>query len=731
MQLDFGAAYSWRAWVRNVGDLSNGIVSGWSRSFVATQPFIESGLSDLGWNPNVDMNDQQTEDSGVNGALGTFTNSITDASVASVAPGLVVSRTYNARNRKSGVFGPGWTSSLGTRLDFVPTNGTTATATDPVLITMPDGRREYFTRNSNGEYKPSGDGTYADLAFNPLATTTFPAWGGFRYATKDGSVTAWFDTNGRLEAIRDRNGNRLVYSYNGSNQLTQITDEKSGRGLTISYYLSGTSLGLVQDVKTISVAAHGGQLTWSYSYTPARELQQVCPPVSTVPSVTGCWNYAYTDGRLVQITNPASKVEVEVAYDTTSFTIGAGNLVANPSFENAGSWTASGVGAGSGIGTSQSAWAGSQSYVLNYGGAGSNAELLSSPINVTAGKQYTVSARIKAPATGGSTGKAVPYVYFYDQAGAVIKSVPATFGGEQTWPTTTAWTWVRGQFLVPEVAKTVKVAFQWPSAQGHNGTVAVDAVIVEQGDGKVGRVVSKRTAVDIANGKQTAYAYNNLGFDTEVIIDDATTDPTLAKDVYNEKFQLTSSVDKAGLSTKYEYDTNGFVNKITDPANRVTTRVNNVRGDKISETKQWLNRTEYWSYWTTTNGVLTSLLWEYRDARSSSATDNTYRTKYEYDLAGNLTKITDPLNSFESRTYADATTPAATGTGLTPRGSLMTVTDRTSVTVSYGYDALGNQVRITDPAKGITVQTFDEIGRVLDHRTRLERDHHRCHDERL
>jgi YD repeat-containing protein len=104
---------------------------------------------------------------------------------------------------------------------------------------------------------------------------------------------------------------------------------------------------------------------------------------------------------------------------------------------------------------------------------------------------------------------------------------------------------------------------------------------------------------------------------------------------------------------------------------------------------------------------------EYRDARSASATDNTYKTAYEYDDWGNQTKMTDPAGGIETRVYYPAGVTGEGGTGTVPVGNLRTVTDRTSVTTEYKYDRKGDQIRIIHPASGTRVQSFDEIGRLM------------------
>lgn len=863
-QLDFATAYQWRAWARNsgVGTTDVGVVSPTPFSFVTgTSPADDPGLASIGWDPYVDLNNDESSSSGVNEALGSFTTSATDASIASVAPGLVVSRTYNSRNRRTTgqLFGPGWSSSLDAKLAYIPSgqasvaaadqvvleaevsdsstvvnnktwnpiagvtgssgpmiqalpstnltaidaaitttsprvdyqvnfaaagtykvwvrgygpsssdnsvhvgldgvvsnsvalNGagsltwsnvseasasvtvtvaisglhtvnmwmredgtivdkiilttnisfvptalgaaasprqtSIASANDPVVVTMPDGRREYYTRSADGTYKAAGDGFSADLVKDPAG-----GWAGFRYTTKD-RTTAWFNSNGRLEKIQDRNGNQLNYDYNvTTGLLSQITDEQSGRSLTFGY--SGSLIVSVQTTPVVTPPATAAvALSWSYGYTNGL-LTQVCPPTTTI---TGCWGYQHTDALITTVTKPKGNTDVVIGYATTEFVLTAPNLAPNPSFETTGSWTATGAGGGAGVSATRGFYVGAQSFVLPYGGAGTSAQLDSGFIAVNPSQQYTISARVK----GTTTGKMSPVASYYDVNQTLIASGVGSYGGESLWLTGTAFRWVRGQIRAPETAAFVKIGFRWPTEQGHNGDAVIDAVMFERGDGVLGRVKQRTDGA----GNVTTFSAIQNGANIEVTTDDPLSDGLFTKDVYNAKSQIVQRIDKVNLVSSFEYDAKGFPSKVVDTANRETLIVNDGRGNKVSETRL-TNRTQYWTYQSGTD-----LLSEYRDERSSSNTDPTYLTKYQYDAVGNLSVVIDPGGKMTTRAYAPVST-AALGGGTVPVGSLTSVTDRTSRVVSYQYDRLGNQLRVVDPAMGTRVNTYDALGRVL------------------
>ncbi len=108
-----------------------------------------------------------------------------------------------------------------------------------------------------------------------------------------------------------------------------------------------------------------------------------------------------------------------------------------------------------------------------------------------------------------------------------------------------------------------------------------------------------------------------------------------------------------------------------------------------------------------------------RDPRSSSPTDNTYKTSYSYDTAGRLTGVTSPATAdFPSgRTASTAyTTGSETGyggVGTMPAGLVKTVTDPRGKVTTYSYDNKGDLRQVTDPLSFVTTSTYDEIGRAL------------------
>ncbi|GAA1380935.1 LamG-like jellyroll fold domain-containing protein [Catellatospora chokoriensis] len=131
-----------------------------------------------------------------------------------------------------------------------------------------------------------------------------------------------------------------------------------------------------------------------------------------------------------------------------------------------------------------------------------------------------------------------------------------------------------------------------------------------------------------------------------------------------------ADTDARGKMTRYGYDTAGFVRTVTDPNGNVTITEHDVRGNTISSTTcqdysaSKCSTVYYTFYPDATTRVLTpdprnDVMLTMRDGRSSSATDNTFLTTYEYDAKGNRTRVTDPLGRVTTTAYTAA--PTATG----------------------------------------------------------------------
>ncbi|WP_416729349.1 DNRLRE domain-containing protein [Fictibacillus sp. JL2B1089] len=159
------------------------------------------------------------------GSVNIFGNLViqeSDLSIEGRGPSVHVSRTFNSQSEVSGAFGKGWTSNLDFSVKENPQGN--------VIITDEDGsNHQYIKDYKNGGYQRP-PGRYEIL--------TKDSTSGFFYLKDKEQTSYMFGTNGRIKEITDSHNNKVVFSYNISNQLTSIQDA-SGRTTIVSYDPAG------------------------------------------------------------------------------------------------------------------------------------------------------------------------------------------------------------------------------------------------------------------------------------------------------------------------------------------------------------------------------------------------------------------------------------------------------------------------------------------------------------
>lgn len=186
---------------------------------------------------------------------------------------------------------------------------------------------------------------------------------------------------------------------------------------------------------------------------------------------------------------------------------------------------------------------------------------------------------------------------------------------------------------------------------------------------------------------------------------------------YDEIDRRESTVDALDNETLYGYDENSNLTSVTDPLNRVTSYEFDVADQLDKVIDAYTKETDY-DYDDSGNrtSVLTPMLfettWTYDgDGRLATeveprgnvagANASQFTTDYDYDPAGHLEQITDPLNH-------------ATIYGYDRAGNLATRKDANTHTTTYAYDALNLLASVTGPgtpsATGTTTYAYDDSG---------------------
>ncbi|WP_078954273.1 LamG-like jellyroll fold domain-containing protein [Streptomyces globisporus] len=200
------------------------------------------------------------------------------------------------------------------------------------------------------------------------------------------------------------------------------------------------------------------------------------------------------------------------------------------------------------------------------------------------------------------------------------------------------------------------------------------------------------------------------------------TDPTGAKTagtfdaIHGQR--RTASTNADGGVTTFTYDTGGYLHTVTDPNGHSTITGHDERGNTVSTTtcrdanSCWTSFADYYDNpadkLDPRNGKPTAV----RDARSTGAADDRYRTTTSYTALGLSDTVTLADGRTTSTTYTTGTEPAVGG-GTTPPGLVATKKDTGGAMALYAYYANGDLAKSTAPSGVVTTYTYDGIGRKL------------------
>jgi YD repeat-containing protein len=181
-----------------------------------------------------------------------------DATIPASGAALSFVRSYNSLNAQQsigGIFGPGWHHPYERRIDVM------AGPTRALALQGPDGVPLYFQDNDDADdvYKPFAPITeQSTIEEQPAGSPV-----GFIRTLRAGGSEEYGPT-GRLTALVDAFGKRTQLIY-ASDELATITDQSSGRALTLGY--AGARL--------TSLTGPSGLVLASYGYDPAGRLETV------------------------------------------------------------------------------------------------------------------------------------------------------------------------------------------------------------------------------------------------------------------------------------------------------------------------------------------------------------------------------------------------------------------------------------------------------------------------
>ncbi|HEV7610186.1 MAG TPA: hypothetical protein VGO61_22835 [Steroidobacteraceae bacterium] len=219
------------------------------------------GTTGSSGNPNVGRGGERVS---VNTATGNLIIQGVDETLGARGLDLALVRTYNSQGLLNDDNGDNW--RLGVNRRVFALTGTVNTAGSTITKVFGDAAQVVYTYDTTlGRYvSTDGDGAHDTLAFN--ATTSEWTW-----TDESSRNTETYDSQGRLSASRDSDGNLVSYIYTGA-LLTQIVDA-SGQQTFLDY--TGNNL---TQVRVVSSGAT--QTLTHYSYDGQNRLSTVTVDLS-------------------------------------------------------------------------------------------------------------------------------------------------------------------------------------------------------------------------------------------------------------------------------------------------------------------------------------------------------------------------------------------------------------------------------------------------------------------
>jgi len=557
---------------------------------------------------------------------------------------------YNSLDGYSGPLGMGWTHSYNMRL--LEREG------DMFSLMEEDGDRILLI-NKEDHYGPELS-AYPALYENPDGTRELLYKDGLRYL---------FAGAGSLLTIEDRNGNKVLLSYDAGGSLSKITDP-GGRETLLNYDFLGRIIAILDPAEN--------QYTFAYSNG---YLANVTAPDGS------SWSYAYdADAYMLSKTNPNGDItyyEYDSAHRVIKSTDPEGrtkSLSYSPEASRAVLTEADG---------------GNWTYEYNNGTG-----LLVSKTDPEGGKTiYEYDEYGNTLSRTEADGSRTEYAYDeYDN----ITSVKDAAGS------VTAYTYNEfGQVTSVTDPEGHVRAFEYDESGNLTKTTdPAGAVTTYEYDtkGNIVKIISP-------SGNAMAISYDEKGNIASV----TDYEGNVTGFTYDEMGNMTSQTDSLGNTSYFEYDSAGRLIKSIDAKGNETIYGYDSNGNRISEIDANGNTT-YYEYdskgkltkTTDALGNVTTFVYGGTgcgscggggDKLTAVIDANGNRTSYKYDFLGRLIEEKDPLGNLISYAYDS-------------KGNLISKTDANGNKINYAYDALGRLLRKESPDGSTEVFEYDSSGNI-------------------
>lgn len=527
-------------------------------------------------------------------------------------------------------------------------------------------------RQANGSwktYQPSGYLSYLSQPgdYSTLSKDT----AGIFVLTKPNGTIYTFGDNNKIATIADRNGNSLVFTYDGDN-LVSVTDS-NGQNITFSY--AGDKLISVSDPAgneyslsvgdTLDSITYPDGSTWQFGYQGNAFMTSKIDPAGNLTT------YHYDDQlRIVETVDPEGQSrsinypETDDAVRTTEFIEKDGSVWLYTYNVDSGDLASKTDPEGNVIGYTYDAnhnliakdEPGIGTSYFSYDANGNMTSSTDATGNVT---EYTYNAYGQVTSITNASDETTAFLYD-DQGNLVKVTDPA---GNST------------SYSYDDKGRLISAA----SATGETTSLTYDAA---------GNVAS----VTGPDGATTVFTYNANGNRTSMT--DAQGNTTQYE--YDAQGQLIKVIDANGQSTSYEYDANGNRSSVNDANGKTSTFEYNFEGQIVSMIDA-MGYTTTFDYggsagcYSCGGGV--DKLTKLTDAKGQS-------TLFKYDPLGNLIRETDPQGNVTEYGYDAA-------------NRVTSKTDPNGNTINYVYNALGRLVAKIYPDGNQTAFSYAADGNLV------------------
>ncbi|MFG1940251.1 DNRLRE domain-containing protein [Micromonospora tulbaghiae] len=647
--------------------------------------------------------------------------------------------TYNSQDTSTSSMGQGWSLStsstvrLGSPLEF---RGGDATWPQQVAMTDGDGTTHLFNLDKHGSGNPA-DWRYVQPAGVHLylqrtnSGDTSQAW----TMTRPDRSQFVFDEQGYQSAVRDRNGNQLLFTYErmqvgnrNTAVLRYLTDPDNRRTLSLDYYAAGDSytafvngtkqsLTNLQNSRIIhqirSITDVSGRVL-SFVYSDSGLLREVTDGSGTAEAKVFGFAYDEAQGpqnaRLNRITDPRA-ASTKVAYNDAGDAFLQGKVATVTDRLN------------------------KTTYVDYQDPDGDASDAVITTVTDPKGRATESMIDGFGRATRITNAKNQATILGWDADNNVTRLEEAG-GAVSTW----RFDQVTGYPLEikdPEANKNNTAGLRMDYRYGLSGHTAelTDKYSPEGrhwnfGYDAVGNLTSvtdpKGTATAIAGDYTSSYTYDAAGRMTTAT--DANDHVTRYAD-YDPVGYPKTITDALTKVTMYTYSSVGSVLTVTDPNQRTATYTYDslarpltqrvpkdaASGVYITTPAPVYDKNDNVTQQTTPTGAVTTAVYDALDRPSTvttpkdTANADAPTTKYEYDQVGNVIKVTEPKGMLTPADITDYTTVYVYDELNRPTEATDALTGR----VSIEYDLAGNVRQQTDQRKNATPQTNDWTAQFL------------------